>query len=85
MELKHDSFNVISDKCSVNDFANQVLKSEDKNLLTKRYNELSVEQIPRYYMQTRYGSMFSKAKHIRIFSYFADAILFTDGALWRDA
>ena len=40
--------------------------------------------IPRYYMQARYGCMFTKVKHIRVFSYFADAILFQDGALWRE-
>ncbi len=47
--------------------------------------DIPSSEIPRYYMQVRYGSMFSKVKHIRVFSYFADAILFPDGALWRDA
>jgi len=45
---------------------------------------LSNYEIPRYFMQVRYGSTYSKAKHIRVFSYFADAILFPDGSLWRD-
>ncbi len=72
-------------KSSINDFVNEVQGSEAKNLLTKDYNELRNDQIPRYYMQVRYGSMFSKVKHIRVYSYFADAILFADGALWRDA
>ena len=35
-------------------------------------------------MQVRYGSTYSKVKHIRVYSYFSDAILFPDGALWRD-
>lgn len=69
---------------SINDFINDVKNSEDKNLLTKSYDELSPGEIPRYYMQVRYGSTYSKVKHIRVFSYFADAILFPDGSLWRD-
>jgi len=54
------------------------------NLLTKDYAELKSSEISRYYMQMRYGSTYSKVKHIRVFSHFADAILFPDGALWRD-
>jgi hypothetical protein len=72
-------------KTSVNDFVKGVQSSEKRNLLSKSYDELLHDQIPRYYMQVRYGSMFSKVKHIRMLSYFADAILFPDGALWRDA
>jgi hypothetical protein len=72
-------------KGKIKDFASAVKSSESKNLLTKTYNQLKHSEIPRYYMQVRYGSMFSKVKHIRVFSYFADAILFPDGALWRDA
>lgn len=41
--------------------------------------------IPRYYMQARYGCTFTKPKEVRIYCYFADAILFRDGALWREA
>jgi hypothetical protein len=72
-------------KGKIKDFVSAVKSSESKNLLTKTYAQLKYDQIPRYYMQVRYGSMFSKVKHIRVFSYFADAILFPDGALWRDA
>jgi len=72
-------------KGKINDFFNDVKASESKNLLIKNYAQLQNSEIPRYYMQVRYGSMFSKVKHIRVFSYFADAILFPDGALWRDA
>ena len=71
---------------TISDFVNDVQSSERRrNILTKDFGQIRNNQIPRYYMQARYGSMFSKAKHIRIFSYFADAILFPDGSLWRDA
>lgn len=70
---------------SILDFFSAVKNSESKNLLTKEYSELSSSTIPRYYMQVRYGSTYSKVKHIRVYSYFADAILFPDGSLWRDA
>lgn len=61
-----------------------VKKSENHNLLTNDYTGLRNYEIPRYYMQMRYGSTYSKVKHIRVYSYFADAILFPDGSLWRD-
>lgn len=81
-----DSINVISTKCSVDDFIKSVHNSGTKNLLTaKRFGEIKPKDIGRYYMQVRYGSTYSKVKHIRVFSYFADAIIFKDGALWREA
>lgn len=70
---------------TIQDLTDAVLQSEKRNLLSQDFKTLSKEQIPRYYMQMRYGSTFSKVKHIRVYSYFADAILFPDGALWRDA
>jgi hypothetical protein len=70
---------------SIKNITNSVFRSESRNLLSRDFSELENHEIPRYYMQMRYGSMFSKAKEVRIFSYFADAILFPDGALWRDA
>lgn len=70
---------------SINDFFNDVKNCSRHNLLVKDYNELSNYEIPRYLMQVRYGSTYSKVKHIRVYSYFADAILFPDGSLWRDA
>jgi hypothetical protein len=78
---------VVTDRkgSTINDFINDVKSSETKNLLTKSIEELELEEIPRYYMQVRYGSTFSKVKHIRVYSYFADAIIFPDGCLWRDA
>lgn len=69
---------------SVKNFIDDVKMCISKNLLTKEYSELSNEDIPRYYMQVRHGSTYSKIKHIRVYSYFADAIIFKDGALWRD-
>jgi len=70
---------------SINDFITDIKSCLSKNLLTKDYSQLKKSEIPRYYMQARYGSMYSKNKHIRVYSYFADAVLFSDGELWRDA
>lgn len=75
---------VINGCMSVERFCKDVRKSENRNLLKNTYNKLAQSQIPRYYMQVRYGSMFSKNKAVRIFSYYSDAILFKDGALWRE-
>ncbi len=77
---------VESSKSSVNDFIADVNKCCQRNLLTIRsFSELKPKDIGRYYMQVRYGSTYSKSKHIRVYSYFADAIIFPDGALWRQA
>lgn len=73
-----------SKSTGIESFCSDVKASEPHNLLTKKYSALQPEKIPRYYMQVRYGSMFSKSKHIRIYAYFADALLFHDGALWRE-
>lgn len=70
---------------TITDFFSAVQGSSRLNLLTKYYHELSNKEKPRYFMQVRYGSTYSKVKHIRVYSYFADAILFPDGSLWRDA
>lgn len=72
-------------EASISSLSTSVKNSESKNILTKNYSDLKNHEIPRYYMQMRYGSTFSKSKAVRIFAYFADAILFPDGALWRDA
>lgn len=71
----------------IEDFINKVnnVTRGNRCLLGKRYEQLRGLQIPRYYMQTRYGCTFTKSKEIRIYCYFADAILFRDGALWREA
>lgn len=72
-------------KGKIDDFIKAVQASENKNILSKDYCQIENHEIPRYYMQVRYGSTYSKVKHVRVFSYFADAILFPDGSLWRDA
>ena len=73
-----------SKNSSIKDFVAAVKSCNSKSLLTKNFNELSNSEIPRYYMQVRHGSTYSKVKHIRVYSYFADAILFVDGSVWRD-
>lgn len=62
-----------------------VKTKKSKCLLGNTYSALQPHQIPRYYMQVRYGCTYTKQKDIRAFAYFADAILFADGALWREA
>jgi len=81
-----ETITVDSKSCNVNDFIKTVNNSRSKNLLTARsFADIKPSEIGRYYMQVRYGSTYSKVKHIRVFSYFADAIIFADGALWREA
>lgn len=79
------TISLIGTKGKVGDFVRAVQNSESKNILSKGYEQLKNKEVSRYYMQVRYGSSYSKVKHIRVYSYFADAILFPDGALWRDA
>lgn len=69
---------------TVNDFSEKVKNSSKHNLLTKDYKDLDNEEIPRYYMQVRHGSKFSKTKEIRVYAYFADVIIFPDGVFWRE-
>lgn len=87
-DVTHDAakevIQISGTKGDIDDFVRAVMASENKNLLTKSFDELRPSDIPRYYMQVRYGSTYSKVKHIRVFSYFADAILFPNGGLWRD-
>lgn len=78
------TINVSSTKSSIELFINDVQACTKKDILSKDYSDLKNEEIPRYYMQVRYGTTFSKSKHIRVYSYFADCIIFKDGALWRD-
>lgn len=84
-QIVDDKLEITSSRdCSITDFVSEVQKSLQKNLLSKNFDELDFSEIPRYYMQVRHGSTYSKIKHIRVYSYFADAILFIDGAVWRD-
>lgn len=85
VDNQNRTFRVVGDKSSIDQLVEKVQASENKNILDKDYDSLKSYEIPRYYMQVRYGSTYSKVKHIRVYSYFADAILFPDGALWRDA
>jgi hypothetical protein len=78
------TISISSEKSSIDLFVSDVQACTKKDILGKNYEDLKKEEIPRYYMQVRYGTTFSKSKHIRVFSYFADAILFKDGSLWRD-
>ena len=84
LDVKETKIDLTGDQ-QVEDFCGAVRNLENRNLLTKSYAEIKhSREIPRYYMQARYGSMFSRSKHIRVYSYFCDAILFPDGALWRE-
>ena len=82
----HNSLSIVDENgSSITDFFKDVQDSAHHNILVKNFDDLKNYEIPRYFMQVRYGSTYSKVKHIRVFSYFADAVLFPDGALWRDA
>lgn len=63
---------------------NKVANVSRRLLLGKAYADLNDDEIPRYYMQVRHGTRFTQRKLIRCYAYFADAILFHDGALWRE-
>lgn len=81
---------VVRGRASVADFVEPVrsLYSNPNGpvKLGKSFEELRVgRDIPRYMMQVRFGTMFTKSKEIRMFAYIADAMLFHDGALWREA
>lgn len=69
---------------SIESFFEKVKSSEKKSLSNKNFKDLKNHEIPRYFMHSRYGTTYTKSKEIRIYSYFADAILFYDGTLWRD-
>ena len=84
LDDNQQSFTITGNRGKIKDFVDMVKNSESKNLLSKNYSQLNNYEIPRYYMQVRHGSTYSKVKHIRVYSYFADAILFPDGAVWRD-
>lgn len=81
---EHGNISIASAKATIKDFIGDVLAGERRSLLQKDFDSLETHEIPRYYMQVRYGSMFSKNKEVRIYAYFADAILFPDGCLWRE-
>lgn len=85
----NDELNVVDSRASINDFMESVNKVRDprKCLLSfSEYDKLSSEKhnIPRYFMQIQHGCRFTKNKELRVYSAFADAILFEDGCLWKD-
>jgi len=72
---------------SIEDYISKVrgVRNEGKCILNcQNFAQVRSAGIPRYFMQSRYGCSFTKPKEIRVYSYFADAILFHDGALWRE-
>lgn len=77
----------VSGAATVEDYTSPIqklYKSKSKVLLSLPFSKLR-GKIPRYMMQVRHGTAFTKRKDLRIYAYFADAILFPDGALWREA
>jgi hypothetical protein len=77
----------ISGPARINDFVGPIqslYNNPRKVLLGLPYDEL-LGQIPRYMMQVRHGTTYTKNKPSRIYAYFSDAILFEDGALWRQS
>ncbi|UIP00628.1 hypothetical protein Hbl1158_04505 [Halobaculum sp. CBA1158] len=63
---------------------NKVVSVDGRLLLGREYDDLRPHEIPRYYMQVRHGTRYTQRKLVRCYAYFADAILFHDGALWRE-
>lgn len=77
----------VSGPASVNDYVDAVrgVYGRPGNvLLSEKYADLH-DKIPRYMMQVRHGTTFTKRKDLRMFAYFCDALLFPDGSLWREA
>lgn len=77
----------IEGPASVTDFVTPIrdmYSSEARVLLNKEYGDFR-GAIPRYMMQVRHGTTYTKRKDLRIYSYFCDVLLFKDGALWREA
>lgn len=77
----------IEGPASVTDFVTPIrdmYSSEARVLLNREYGDFR-GAIPRYMMQVRHGTTYTKRKDLRIYSYFCDALLFKDGALWREA
>ena len=74
---------------SINEFMSLVynVRSPNKCLLAyDNFDDLSSNEnnISRYFMQLNHSCRFTKRKDFRIYSVFADAILFKDGCFWKD-
>ncbi len=77
----------INGPASVDNYVDGVREVYRRNgavLLNKTYAEI-IGKIPRYMMQVRHGTTYTKRKDLRMFAYFCDAIIFPDGSLWREA
>lgn len=92
-KVRYDEDNdeiIVSDSnVSVNDFMIAVNRVRAPNRCLFAYDnfdELSLREynIARYYMQLNHSCRFTKRKDFRIYSVFADAILFKDGCFWKD-
>ena len=77
-----------AENVSVNDFMIAVNRVRAPNRCLFAYDnfdDLSLrDNIARYYMQLNHSCRFTKRKDFRIYSVFADAILFKDGCFWKD-
>ncbi|MGL4669635.1 MAG: hypothetical protein ACRCVG_03425 [Methanobacteriaceae archaeon] len=94
-DLEYDSvenkLRLLDGKTSINNFMESVHSVRDSNkclLALNNFKDLDYQnntyKIPRYYMQVKHGCNFTKNKEIRVYSAFADAIIFKDGSLWKE-
>jgi len=86
--LKSGELARVSGPATIGDYVTPIqdlYRSKSRVLLGRSYVDLKKGQIPRYMMQVRHGTTYTKRKDLRIFAYFADAIIFPDGSLWREA
>lgn len=77
----------ITGPAEINDYVEPIrslYNNSNKVLLGLPFPQL-IGQIPRYMMQVRHGTTYTKNKPSRIYAYFADAIIFKDGSLWRQS
>ncbi len=66
---RSETFELINTKeTSIDDFFYKVRNSDLRSLTSKKFYELENYEIPRYYMQARYGTMFTKSKEIRMYT-----------------
>lgn len=85
----NDELVILDGRSSINDFmvsVNRVRNPKKCLLAYSEYEKLLSEKsnIPRYYMQIHHGCKFTKSKELRVYSFFADAIIFKDGCFWKD-
>jgi hypothetical protein len=86
INLTKDNFSIVG-PARINDYVGPIqslYNNSNKVLLGLSFAQI-IGQIPRYMMQVRHGTTYTKNKPSRIYAYFADAIIFEDGALWRQS